>query len=293
MAHSGQLTSHPFQSQPSKFPSDVEHAPRVATSSHSGCKTEKLQIKVNDGHDGSFTAFFHRPDDSSGNSISTVGVILLSGAGGGVTGPSGIYLSIADKLASLPDGQAIPTLRMDYRYPARNKYCVSDVFAPMDWLQIESKLDINRFVLVGWSFGGAPAFTVGGKDKRVIGVATVASQTAETEGIKEFAPAPVLLLHGTGDRTLSPRCSERLYEMYGSTKGQRTLHLFPDDDHALTRNSKNAEEMICEFIVKCAGIALDTKVKNNIEADLGPDTVEEKIGIMKKGGDLGGLEHVE
>ena len=102
--------------------------------------------------------------------------ILLSGAGGGLVGPSSVYLSIADKVASLNRG--IPVLRLDYRYPARNKYCVPDVVAAMNYLQ--NGYAVSRFVLVGWSYGGAPVFTAGGQDDRVVGCATVASQTAET-----------------------------------------------------------------------------------------------------------------
>ncbi|WWC94406.1 hypothetical protein V866_001248 [Kwoniella sp. B9012] len=287
-------------SQPSKYPKSLEHAPRAIKPALGGCQTDTLQIEVDDSQGGgSFVAFLHRPvsDPSSTTSSSTrnchVGAILLSGAGGGVTGPSGIYLSIADKLASLPDGQAIPTLRMDYRYPARNKYCVPDVLSAMDWLQYKSGLGLSHFVLGGWSFGGAPVFTVGGKDRRVISAVTIASQTAETEGIRQLAPSPVLLLHGTGDRTLSHSCSERLYQQYGSTQGERTMHLFPGDDHALTRNSKKAEELICEFIVRCAGVSMGDTVKHKLEEDLGPDTKRDKVEIMEKGGDLNGSERIE
>ena len=62
----------------------------------------------------------------------------------------------------------------------------------MDYL--EQHHGVKRFVLVGRSFGGAPVFTVGGADRRVVGCATVASQTAETDGIRNLAPTPVLLL---------------------------------------------------------------------------------------------------
>lgn len=99
----------------------------------------------------------------------------------------------------------------------------------MDYLR--DHFQAQHFVLVGWSFGGAPCFTVAAKEKeRVLGVATVASQTAETEGIAQLAPRPVLLLHGTGDTTLSPRCAHNLYRMYGDRPdGQREVRLFEGD----------------------------------------------------------------
>jgi hypothetical protein len=244
-----------------------------------------VAIEVEDGPDGSVPGFLHLPPTPSATPESKTAAILLSGAGGGVVGPSSIYLSLADKLASLK--QPVPALRLDYRYPARNKYCVRDVLAAMDAL--EESYGIHNFVLVGWSFGGAPVFTVGGQDKRVVGCATVASQTAETEGIRSLAPRPLLLLHGTGDRTLSPSCSERLYSMYGS-QGHRELKLFDRDDHALTRNSLEAEQLIGGFILRCAGLDPQKDAEGLAEKLVGD---EEKVELMKKGGDLRRNESVE
>lgn len=72
-------------------------------------------------------------------------VILMFGASGGVAGPSSVYISVADKIASLRRG--LPVLRMDCRLPARDKYCVADVLAAMEYLQ--TGFAVNRFVLVG------------------------------------------------------------------------------------------------------------------------------------------------
>jgi len=180
-------------------------------------------------------------------------------------------------------------LRLDYRYPARNKYCVPDVVAAIDHLQ--ANFGIEHVVLVGWSFGGAPAFTVGGMDDRVVGVATVASQTADTQGISDMAPKKsVLLLHGTGDRTLSPQCSKRLQEMYGPT-GDCTLKLFSGDDHGLTQNAEEAEEVLCRFILRCSGVR-DDALAATIESHLMAESKEEKLDLMRKGGDLRGEERV-
>ena len=80
-------------------------------------------------------------------------------------------------------------------------------------------------MLIGWSFGGAPVFTVAGDDEQVVGCATVASQTAGTEGTERLAPRPVMLLHGKSDRTLGWWCSESLFRRYGDG-GERELRLF-------------------------------------------------------------------
>ena len=253
------------------------------------CEVKPLTIRVSDSLGGAVPAILHVPQNYSREGVqgsARAAAILLSGAGGGVVGPSSIYISIAEKLASLNKG--LPVMRLDYRYPARNKYCVSDVQAAMNFL--ENSYAVSRFVLVGWSFGGAPVFTVGGSDRRVVGCATVASQTADTEGISKLAPAPVLLLHGTGDRTLSPSCSQRLYKDYGS-KGERTIRLSDGDDHALTRNSQKAEELLCNFITRCA----KTPVSDAEKAILGERLVstEDKVKLMKRGGDLRGEESVD
>jgi dienelactone hydrolase len=215
-----------------------------------------VTITVEDGHGGAVSGYLHVPagyEARRGSKKIDAAAILLSGAWGGVVGPSSIYLSMADKLASLRQG--IPVLRLDYRFPAHNKHCVEDVYAAMKMLRQDH--EVARFILVGWSFGGAPVFTVGGAEQeRVLGCATVASQTAEAGGIRHLSPRPVLLLHGTADKTLSAACSEGLYRLYGPG-GDRTLHLYQDDDHALTRNAADAAETLCSFIAKCAGVDIE------------------------------------
>ena len=157
---------------------------------------------------------------------------------------------------------------------------------------IRDRYGVSKFVLVGWSFGGAPVFTVSGRDSRVVGCATIASQTAETEGIRAVGRrgVPVLLLHGTGDRTLSPQCSERLYDMYGS-KGRRKVHYFEGDDHALTKSSVEAEKMLCEFIAGVAGSKIGDTEGEMVDKSLVDD--RDKVEVMKKGGDLKGAESIE
>ena len=253
------------------------------------CNVKPITIKVNDDLYGTVPAFFHIPQNYRREQVEgreKTAAILLSGAGGGVMGPSSIYLSIADKLASLNKG--IPVMRLDYRYPARNKYCVADVRAAMRYL--ENGYGLLRFVLVGWSFGGAPVFTLGGSEERVDGCATVASQTAETDGIRQMPPKPVLLMHGTGDRTLRYSCSQSLYDEY-RTQGERELKLFEGDDHALTRNAREAEMRLCEFVMKCARIAISGAEKEIVGQELVGG--RERVDLMKEDGGLEGGEGLE
>ena len=270
-------------SKPSDSIAHVPAAKSLETQKTQVCHVQALNLKINDDRPGSVRGFLHVPQKPQRNPTAA---ILLSGASGGLVGPSSMYLSIADKITSLTSG--IPVLRLDYRYPARNKYCVADVRGAMQYL--EDNYAVSHFVLVGWSFGGAPVFTLGGSDKRVVACATVATQSAETKGIHTMAPKPVLLLHGTGDRTLSPYCSEKLYADYGS-RGSRELKLFEGDDHALTNHAAEAEELICDFILKNAGVEAYDTDRDIIREDL--VTGEERIDLMKEGGDLGGRENLE
>lgn len=124
------------------------------------CTVERLSIPV--GREF-FRGFLHLPASYSAENVERVAAaaILCSGAHGGVAGPSGSYIAIGDKLATLKHG--VPVLRVDYRYPADTKPCSEDVVAAMDYL--ENTYSINKFVLVGWSFGGAPVFTVAANEK--------------------------------------------------------------------------------------------------------------------------------
>ena len=112
----------------------------------------------------SVRGYLHLPADyvDDKNAVAAAAAaLLLSGARGGVAGPSGIYVSIGDKLSSLRNG--VPVLRLDYRQPGQNSPCNEDVLSAMNYL--ETRYSIHKFVLVGWSFGGAPVFTVGGQEK--------------------------------------------------------------------------------------------------------------------------------
>lgn len=125
----------------------------------------------------------------------------------------------------------------------------------------------------------------------MVGCATVASQTVETNGIRRLAPRPVLLLHGTSDTTLSYSCSERLYDMYGEN-GDRELKLFDGDNHSLSHNAMTAEKLLIGFIAKCAGVKIDGLEQEKIVRKKLIDDGEREE-LMKKGGDLRGSENVE
>jgi dienelactone hydrolase len=171
---------------------------------------------------------------------------------------------------------------------------------------LSDRFSAHRFLLVGWSFGGAPCFEASARDTRVRGVATVASQTAQTEGIEKLPPRPLLLLHGSDDSVLSPLCAHRLYDAYsraarrsGKPGDNAGLKLFEGDDHGLTRHSEEAETALFEFAQRTLGVSLmdvpatvsgeerEGMKRANLVGDL-----EDRIESMERGHDLEGPERI-
>jgi len=181
---------------------------------------------------------------------STDAVILLSGAGGGLFGPGGIYTELGRKLCKW----GITALQLDHRSPNKLSLCVEDVDAAI--IDLAETYGVRQVSLVGWSFGGAVVITAGALNKYVVAVSTIASQTAGTELVSTLAPKPLLLLHGTGDTTLTDKCSRILYQHANDPK---EIVLYPNDNHGLTQNSKNVIEKLVKW-------SLDAHKLNNTSA---------------------------
>ncbi|KAF3391712.1 hypothetical protein F1880_007853 [Penicillium rolfsii] len=264
------------------------HPPKVEKQAIKPSIARRITIKVTDPLDHEAPAILHCPRTTSSTERPPCAVVLVSGAGGGVSGPAGIYPSLADKIALL---LSIPCVRLDYRSPAQTEYCVADMQASFDYLH--SHFGATRFVIVGWSFGGSPCFTVAAREPtRVAGVATIASQTAKTDGVRALSPRPMLLLHGEEDRILAPSCSKTLFNLYGM-HGDREMKLFPGDDHGLTKHAVQVEGKIFGFVVKCLG--LSEGLEYDVLWQAGRDLVEgreERVREMEMGRDLEGGERL-
>lgn len=232
-------------------------------------------------------AYLHLPHghrrEAATTKRSKTAVILISDASGDTAGPSAMYTSMAEKLASVRRGT--PVLRMGNRVPACKASCIADVLAAMDYLQ--HRLAVGRYVLVGWNHGSAPAMTVGGLDNRVVGCATVASRTADSDVVKRVAEKslPLLLLHARSDEIIPPSCSKRLLKYYQrhAKEDMGFLKLFDSDDHVLTENSAKAEAMLCDFVTRCAGVEL-AKDEAAIKKCL---VSREKVSLMVESGEAG------
>jgi hypothetical protein len=69
--------------------------------------------------------------------------------------------------------------------------------------------------------------------------------------------------------------------------------LFDGGDHVLKANAAQVDSLITRFILRCAGVEVTDGVRAKAEAQLLPTAKEEKVELMKKGGDLGGSESVD
>src|SRR5262249_26804844 len=148
---------------------------------------------------GKVRGVYHTAEDATG------AVVMVAGALGGLAGPSGAYPALSGQLQTV----GIAALRLDYRKPGNMNECVYDLDAGLDELRHGG---VKRFALVGWSFGGAVVISSCVAQSDVLGVATLASQTAGADAVSRLAPRSLLLVHGTADQVLPDWCSRYLYE---------------------------------------------------------------------------------
>jgi hypothetical protein len=170
------------------------------------------------------------------------GVLLLGGAAGGFGGPGGrAYHDLAARLAA----RGVASLRLHCRDPEDVESCVQDVLVALHWW---CGTGIRRIIAVGHSLGGATAITTGAFVGEVVGVATLATQTARTELVTHLDGRPLLLIHGREDRVLPPFCSENVYSR---AKDPRELVLLDGCGHLMS-------EAIDEVVTRVEAFALET-----------------------------------
>ena len=141
-------------------------------------------------------------------------VVCVGGAMGGLLGPAnGLYHDLGLLLAA----EGIGTMRVSYRAPNVLDACVGDAIAAAMMAEREGA---ERFVVLGHSFGGAvavgtalPGSPVG---DAVVGVCTLATQSAGCEGARALGARPFLLLHGDSDEILPAEASLMVQAIAGT-----------------------------------------------------------------------------
>lgn len=79
--------------------------------------------------------------------------------------------------------------------------------------------------------------------------------------------------------------------MYGDG-GERTLKMFQGDDHALTGSAREVDELVCGFVVRCAGVGVESGEEGLLRETL-VGNGRERVEVMRRGGDLRGAENAE
>jgi len=174
---------------------------------------------------------------------------MVAGAGGGVSGPMGCYEALAKRLAE----SGVTAIRVDYRLPNRIDDCNYDVERVVDYLKTEHQ--INSFLLLGWSFGGAIVFQELAKNPNIVGGATIASQTyGATDPARKIDPTKsVLLIHGTGDTCLSYQCSKQLHSLASVPKERKRLVLYEGEGHGIERSHEKMTGLIHDWTLDTLG----------------------------------------
>lgn len=182
---------------------------------------------------GRFNGIYHPVFDAE------AAVVLLGGAGGGFDGPANIYQDIATELAK----EKIAALRLDYRFPNHLDDCIIDTILG---IQLLVEKGIESVGIIGWSFGGAVAITAAALDDNVKAVAAVATQCYGTEAARHLDDKPLLLLHGSADRTLPTSCSSHVYSI---ASGPKELEIFEDANHGLDQVRDRMLGRLRDFMV--------------------------------------------
>jgi len=213
-------------SSPKKSPSKMmgQPLPSVGASNGQGAVkkslAQKLYIPVKEPTEHSAPAALHIQKTMS---HSDEAVILVSGGGGGVSGPADAFVALADRLAKKAN---LPTVRMDYKDAGPNEQHTHDMLGVMAYLK--DKFGVSQFLVVGWSSGEGAALALAAKEQGIVAVATITDGSVESPDTAKLAPRPLLVISASKD--------DKTYESYGA-KGDRTLkHVEglsdPKEEHA-------------------------------------------------------------
>ncbi|CAA9267392.1 MAG: hypothetical protein AVDCRST_MAG50-3226 [uncultured Acidimicrobiales bacterium] len=183
---------------------------------------------------GLLTLLWHGAQDA------TSVVLMGGGAAGGLLGPAqGLYHDLGVAFAE----QGIATIRVGYRQPNELGECVLDMAAAAD---LAARAGGERFVTLGHSFGGAVAVGAGiALPSVVVGVVTLATQSAGCEQAELLSPRPVLAIHGDRDEILPAICSEILVELAGPTA---ELMILRGCGHLLSQAGDELRERLLQWV---------------------------------------------
>ncbi len=169
----------------------------------------------------------------------TTAVLMVGGTDGGLDGPAdAIYPALADDFGE----HGIAALRVDFRgriAPGSVPEGVFDVETGLEFLRSDG---LQRFALVGHSFGGAVVIAAAAATEDVVSITTLAAQTAGAQPVAILAPrCAALFIHGLDDIRLSPDCSRLLYRLAGEPK---RLELLEGGRHSLRQCREEVRSLV-------------------------------------------------
>ena len=161
-------------------------------------------------------------------------VLMGGGAMGGLLGPAnGFYQDFGVAMTQDPLSD-IAVIRVGYRRPNDLPSCIGDMAAAG---MLAERNGAEHFISVGHSFGGAVAVGVALEPSpiadSVVGVVTLATQSAGCENVADLRRRPFLLFHGDVDEILPLWSSEVVKELSG---GYPELRVLAGAGHLLAEN---------------------------------------------------------
>ena len=168
-------------------------------------------------------------------------IIWVGGVGGGWDTPAKqLYPRLAVRLQE--DG--IGSLRVRFRNPTDLEEAVHDVSAGLGYLQQEG---VERFGLVGHSFGGAVVIQAGTTTPLARAVITLATQGYGADRVGELnRNCAILLIHGTHDTVLAPVNSQYVHQLAHKPK---RMQLYPTAGHGLDEAAEDVERLVYEWLM--------------------------------------------
>lgn len=149
----------------------------------------------------------------------TRGCVFVGGIGGGWDSPGRgeLYPRLCEELSR----RGIAALRVRFRFPTRLEESVLDVLVGLHFL---GQQGVERFGLVGHSFGGAVVAQAAANTDGARAVVTLATQSYGADAVASLPrDCAVLCIHGTDDEVLPPECSQQVYQLAREPKYLRVL----------------------------------------------------------------------
>lgn len=169
-------------------------------------------------------------------------VVTVGGVGGGWDTPAhGLYPRLGREL---PEA-GIGLLRVCFRNPTLLEEAILDVLGAIAFLEAEG---VTQVGLVGHSFGGAVVIQAAAASALVKTVVTLATQGYGSDPVSDLGPrCSILLLHGTGDRVLSPVCSQHAFDQAQEPK---ELTLYEGAGHGLDEAAEEVHRRVHDWLVR-------------------------------------------